>query len=159
MVRQLRGTLVRVVKQGVAAIVIALGLAACTPAPPAPPDAPGIIKPEEYSFGDAVRSRDFQATMRVLDKLEARFGDKSMNIAIRNLPDDADPAAIRSYYEKMLPGFEPMQLGDDPFNQSWSFALVSGGKAFAIVALKPDGVVNGGQVPLNIITNLDDLKY
>jgi hypothetical protein len=144
-------------RQAAAAMLIALVLVGCSAEPPPlPPDAPGIIRPEEYSFGDAVRSRDFQATMRVLDKLEARFGEKSMDIAIRNLPDDADPGAIQAYYQQALTGWRVLELGDDPLNQSWSFALVSpdGGKALALVALKPDGVVNGGQVPLNILTNL-----
>lgn len=48
-----------------------------------PPDAPGITRPAEYSFGSATQSKDWRATVQVLDQLERRFGEKSVQILIR----------------------------------------------------------------------------
>jgi hypothetical protein len=147
----------RMMQQLAGAIVVAFAASAAVAAPVLPADPPGVVQPDEYSFGDAVHSRDWHATVAVLDALEARFGAKSMTILIRNLAADADPTTIRAHYQAALPGWQPMEVGEDPGHQSWSFALVSpdGSRALAIVALHPDDVVSGGIVPMNILTNLE----
>ena len=125
-----------------------------------PPDAPGITQPAEYSFGSATQSKDWRATVQVLDQLERRFGEKSVQILIRNLDTAADPQAIEAYYDEQLGQSGWKELPLEPFHhahQAWSFALVSpdGRQVFAIEALDAaEGT--GGIVPLNILTNLAD---
>jgi hypothetical protein len=142
------------------AVLMLLGLAACSDERPAmPPDAPGITRPEEYFFGSATRNRDWQATKRVLDQLERRFGEKSMDILMRNLDAAASPQAVKAHYNEQLVkklGWTEMQLASFGPEKAWAFAFISpnGDWVFAVEALDASES-EGAMVPLNILTNLD----
>lgn len=140
------------------ALIITLFLAGCgaDAAPQFPANAPGVTTPEEYSFGSATQGKDWRATRDVLDALERRFGEKSMRQFTRDLDESADPAAIKAYYASMLPGWTEMDLTDDFYRQSWSFALVSPDEqyAFAVIALTPQAAGHAGIVPMSVLTNL-----
>ncbi|UXN73048.1 hypothetical protein N8D56_18775 [Devosia sp. A8/3-2] len=74
----------------------------------------------------------------------------------RDLDETADPAAIKAYYTSMLPGWTEMELADDFYRQSWSFAFVSpdGRHVFAVIALTPQATDYAGKVPMSVLTNL-----
>lgn len=136
------------------AIVLAGCSAAAAPSMPANPD--GVTTPDEYSFGSDTQSKDWRATRAVLDVLERQFGEKSLRIQWRNLDEGADPAAVQAAYTEALPGWTQMELPEDFYGQSWSFALVSPDQrqVLAAVALTPKAAGNVGIVPMSILTNL-----
>jgi hypothetical protein len=156
-----KGRFFRVLKIGILVVPL-LGLAACWSEQVAmPPDAPGLSRSEEYSFGSATQAEDWQATRRVLGQLEGRFGEKSVRILARNLASTTDPQTIKAYYADRLvhqAGWAEMPVSTFA-DKAWAFAFVSpnGKRVLAVEALNPSEGV-GGIVPLNILTNLDEDK-
>ncbi|TAV73127.1 hypothetical protein [Rhizobium leguminosarum] len=143
-------------------VVPFLGLAACWSEQVAiPPDAPGVSRSEEYSFGSATQAEDWQATRKVLGQLEGRFGEKSVRILARNLASTTDPQTIKSYYADRLvhqAGWAEMPVSTFA-DKAWAFAFVSpNGKQVLAVAALDASESAGGIVPLNILTNLDEDK-
>ncbi|TBC97056.1 hypothetical protein ELH26_06265 [Rhizobium leguminosarum] len=156
-----KGRFFRVLKMGILVMPL-LGLAACSGEQVVmPPDAPGVSRSEEYSFGSATQAQDWQATKKVLDQLEGRFGEKSVRILARNLASTTNPQSIKAYYAERLvhqAGWAEMPVS--PFADSaWAFAFVSpsGKRVLAVEALNSSEGA-GGIVPLNILTNLDEDK-
>ncbi|MBY5335381.1 hypothetical protein HFO99_15775 [Rhizobium leguminosarum] len=137
-----------------------LSLSACWDEQPAmPPDAPGVSRSQEYSFGSATQAQDWQATRKVLGQLEGRFGEKSMRILARNLDSATDPQTIKAYYaERLTHQADWAEMPVSTFaDRAWAFAFVSpnGKHVLAIEALNASESA-GGIVPLNILTNLDE---
>ncbi|TAV92162.1 hypothetical protein [Rhizobium leguminosarum] len=156
-----KGRFFRVLKIGIL-VVPFLGLAACWSEQVAiPPDAPGISRSEEYSFGSATQAEDWQATRKVLGQLEGRFGEKSVRILARNLASTTDPQTIKAYYADHLvhqAGWAEMPVRTFA-DKAWAFAFVSpNGKQVLAVAALDASESAGGIVPLNILTNLDEDK-
>ncbi|TAU91512.1 hypothetical protein [Rhizobium leguminosarum] len=157
----LKGRFFRGLKIGIL-VVPFLGLAACWSEQVAiPPDAPGVSRSEEYSFGSATQAEDWQATRKVLGQLEGRFGEKSVRILARNLASTTDPQTIKSYYADRLvhqAGWAEMPVSTFA-DKAWAFAFVSpNGKQVLAVAALDASESAGGIVPLNILTNLDEDK-
>ncbi|MDV4180274.1 hypothetical protein R1521_17385 [Rhizobium brockwellii] len=157
----LKGRFFRGLKIGIL-VVPFLGLAACWSEQVAmPPDAPGVSRSEEYSFGSATQAEDWQATRKVLGQLEGRFGEKSMRILARNLASTTDPQTIKAYYAERLihqAGWAEMPVSTFA-DKAWAFAFVSpNGKQVLAVAALDASESAGGIVPLNILTNLDEDK-
>ncbi|MBB4289287.1 hypothetical protein GGE16_001303 [Rhizobium leguminosarum] len=145
-----------------AVLVPLASLAGCSDDKPAiPPDAPGVSRSEEYSFGSATHAQDWQATRKILDQLEGRFGEKSVRVLSRNLASTTDPQAIKAYYAERLAhqaGWAEIPVSTFA-DRAWAFAFVSpqGDWVLAVEALNAsEGAA--GIVPLNILTNLDDDK-
>ncbi|MBX4971597.1 hypothetical protein ABID08_001648 [Rhizobium binae] len=150
-----QGQIFRRLRAG-AVLVPLLGLFACSNEPPVmPADAPGISRPEEYSFGSETHAKDWRAARAVLDQLEPRFGEKSLHVLMRNLDSTTDPKTVKTHYGERLTGWTEMPLSSFA-ERAWAFAFVSpnGKLVLAIEAL--DGSESaGGIVPLNILTNLE----
>lgn len=147
----------------IGAVVVPLfGLPACSDEQRVmPPDAPGVSRSNEYSFGSATQAQDWQATRKVLDQLEGRFGEKSVRILARNLDSATDPKDIKAYYAERLvhqAGWAEMAVSTFA-DGAWTFAFVSpnGERVLAVEALNASESA-GGIVPLNILTNLDECK-
>ncbi|MGO7182799.1 hypothetical protein ACCT14_23460 [Rhizobium brockwellii] len=156
-----KGRFFRVLKIGIL-VVPFLGLAACSGEQAViPPDAPGVSRSEEYSFGSATQAEDWQATRKVLGQLEGRFGERSVRILARNLASTTDPQTIKSYYADRLvhqAGWAEMPVSTFA-DKAWAFAFVSpNGKQVLAVAALDASESAGGIVPLNILTNLDEDK-
>ncbi|MGK9231348.1 hypothetical protein KXS07_06950 [Inquilinus limosus] len=65
-----------------------------------PPWPPGVEEPEEYAFGDAVRSREVHTWLPVFDDLEDRYGKPTYISLV--LDANADLAALRNRFDEEM---------------------------------------------------------
>jgi hypothetical protein len=121
-----------------------------------PPLPPGVEKPAEYAFGDAVMSRDLRAWGPVFDELALRHGKTGLRVLHLTLAAAADVEAIRRGFDREMIEGRRWRPSTPKLSRSdaWAYGYQSldGRDALVLVGLKPRP--GEGLVPLNILTTL-----
>ncbi len=136
-------------------LAAALALAACTPAPHAPADAPGLVQFDTLPWGSALEGMTWRQVEAVLDQLEPRFGKVSqgkLRVEVRAVRGPADLDAVNAYYAREMTarGLAPMPL--EMRRGGWARAWGAGRLVFA-VQVTP-GFAGEALWPVWIVTNL-----
>jgi hypothetical protein len=133
-----------------------LFLCACAPNVSERPSEPDLfVKPERYNFSSRINSLEHVAMFSVWDEAKLIYpGDFSREM--REMSAEVDWAEVEDYYQTVLlaeEGWEKETRFSDLTDLAHVTAFRNGDYFIAIVGLKYGA---GGQIPIDIITNIPD---